>query len=250
MTIPGSPELRLGEELTLESWVRPEGELSQDPTIYKEASEGFPSYALGIGFNTAGRPEGQLGTEGKAHQDVASDDSLEAGVWSHLALTYDGANLRLYVNGVLKKSQVVETPSSASPGPLTIGCGALGAQHFKGRIDEVRIYNRALNLGEVQADQATPIQTPAANPIAAYGLNEGEGTVAHDDSGNAHAGTLSAKGAEWVPGRYGDALKLDGKEGCVSSPTPPTCAWAKNSRSRAGSNPKASSPTPPRSTRN
>ena len=219
VSIPDSPQLRLGEEFTLESWVKPEFPLSHDPVIYKEAAgEGFPSYALGIAFNTTGKPEGQIGREGKTHQDIASNNSLEANVWYHLALSYDGVDLRLYVNGELKKTQAVVAPNSASPGPLTIGCAALTGSHFKGRIDEVRIYNRALNLGEVQTDQSTPIQAPQAAPVAAYPLDEGSGTVAHDASGNAHEGTLSAKGAEWAPGKYGNALKFNGTEGCVSIP--------------------------------
>ena len=218
VSIPDSTDLQLREEFTLESWVKPEGAMLHYPAIYKESSEGFPSYSLGIGFNTAGKPEGQLGKEGKGHQDLAANASLEPEVWSHLALTYDGAKLRLYVNGELVATKYVEKPKPETAGPLTIGCAALGAQHFKGRIDEVRIYNRAIGLGEVVADEGAPIQTPQQPPVAAYSLDEGEGTVAEDTSGNAHDGTLSAKGAEWAPGKYGLGLKLDGKEGCVTIP--------------------------------
>ena len=222
VSIPDSPELRLGEEFTLESWVKPETARFHYPAIYKESTEGFPSYSLGIGFTTAAKPEGQIGTEAKTHTDIASDNSLEANVWYHLALSYDGANLRLYVNGELKKTQAVVAPNSASPGPLTIGCAALTGSHFKGRIDEVRIYNRALSGGEVGADQGTPIQTPQADPVAAYALDEGSGLVAHDASGNAHEGTINATGATWAPGKYGTGLKFDGKEGFVTIPDSPS----------------------------
>ena len=172
VSIPSSTELQLGEEFTLESWVKPEGDLSQDPAIFKESTEGFPSYSLGIGYVTAGRPEGQLGKEGKAHQDLAATASLEAGVWSHLALTYDGAKMRLYVNGELVASKYVEKPNSSTPGPLTIGCAKLTGSYFKGRIDEVRIYNRALGEAELRQAMSAPLPRAATEAATEIGSND------------------------------------------------------------------------------
>ena len=218
VTIRDATELQLGEEFTLESWVRPEGELAQAPAIFKESTEGSPSYDLGIGFNTPGKPEGQIGKAGKSHQDIAATASLEPDVWSHLALTYDGVKLRLYVNGTLATTKYVLAPIFQGSGPLTIGCAKLTGSYFKGRIDEVRIYNRALDQGEVAIDGGVAIQTPAAAPIAAYPFDENTGTVAHDSSGNLHEGTFSAEGVSWAPGKYGSALQFDGAKGCLSIP--------------------------------
>ncbi len=213
--MPSSEALQFKEEFTLESWVKPEGELTHLPILYK-AGEGFPAYDLGIGLTTAGRGEGQIGTVAKGHTDAATPAAMEAGVWQHLAVTFDGTKLRLYLNGELVATKAVTEPNSAVAGALTIGCGS--TYHFKGRIDEVRIYNRALEAGEVAIDRIAPIQTPQAGPVADYPLDEGEGTVAHDVSGGAHEGTLSAEGVSWAPGRYGTALKFDGAKGCVTVP--------------------------------
>lgn len=94
-----------------------------------------------------------------------------------------------------------------------------GGGGFDGRIDEVRIYGRALSGEEVRADETTPLQTPAraAGPIAVYPLTEGEGDVAHDVAGE-HDATI--KGAEWVSG---SGLHFDGtSEDSVEIPmTPP-----------------------------
>jgi hypothetical protein len=46
---------------------------------------------------------------------------------------------------------------SNTTGPLRIGGNAVWTEFFNGRIDEVRIYNRALTASEIQADMATPI---------------------------------------------------------------------------------------------
>ncbi len=155
VSIPESPELDFGEEFTLESWVRPEGSLDHDPVIFKEG-EGFPSYALGVGIPHSGKAEGVIGQEGEGHQNVYSSEPLEANVWSHLALTYDGAKLRLFVDGELIASEAVENADSGSAGPLTIGCNALYGAHFQGKIDEVRIYNRALGAGELDFTPPSP----------------------------------------------------------------------------------------------
>ena len=99
ISIKDAAELRLGEEFTLESWVKPEAPLTHLPIIYK-AGENFPAYDLGIGLdNTEGKGEGQIGTTAKSHTDVATPKALEAGVWQHLAATYDGAYLRRHLGG-------------------------------------------------------------------------------------------------------------------------------------------------------
>jgi Concanavalin A-like lectin/glucanases superfamily len=65
----------------------------------------------------------------------------------------------------------VENADSGSPSPLTIGCDALYGNYFKGRIDEVRIYDRALDPSEVLAGLG---QLPYAQTMEAYGTNESE----------------------------------------------------------------------------
>ena len=63
--------------------------------------------------------------------------ALPVGAWTHLAMTYDGAALRLYVNGV----QVASTLSgniTPTTNPLSIGGNSPYGEYFEGRIDEVR----------------------------------------------------------------------------------------------------------------
>ena len=150
-------DLRLGEEFTLETWVRPEGELKKDPIIFKEGS-GYLNYALDIGHTTTGRAEGSIGvTTSPNHKEVASTASLQANVWTHLATTFDGAKLRLYVNGELVATKTVTGGDSGREGALKIGCDSQYGEHFHGRIDEVRVYDRALDENEVDGDLGKPI---------------------------------------------------------------------------------------------
>ena len=84
---------------------------------------------------------------------------LVANTWSHLAATYDGATMRLYVNGTQVASRAQTGIDSDLHGALTIGGDSLYGQYFAGLIDEVRIYNRALTVAEIQTDMVNPIGT-------------------------------------------------------------------------------------------
>jgi hypothetical protein len=77
--------------------------------------------------------------------------------WTHLAATYDGATLRLYVNGAQQATRAVTGPLQTSAGPLRIGGNGVWDEWFAGLIDDVRVYNRALSPTEVLADMATAV---------------------------------------------------------------------------------------------
>ena len=80
--------------------------------------------------------------------------TVELRTWYHIAMTYEGASLRLYVNGVLDGSMPVTCPIIQTSQPVRIGGGAAGGSHFlhfPGLIDEVALYNRALTAAEIQA---------------------------------------------------------------------------------------------------
>ena len=104
-------------------------------------------------------------------------------LWSHLAATYDGATMRLYMNGALVSSQARTGAIATSANPLQIGGDSLYGQYFNGNIDEVRIYNRALTQAEIQADMntplggATPDSTPPSAPAGLAATAAGSGAI-------------------------------------------------------------------------
>jgi hypothetical protein len=65
--------------------------------------------------------------------------------------------MRMYVNGVQVSSRAQTGQIAISTSPLQIGGDTIYGQYFPGRIDEVRIYNRALSATEIQRDMNTPI---------------------------------------------------------------------------------------------
>jgi Concanavalin A-like lectin/glucanases superfamily len=99
-------------------------------------------------------------------RDVDLGVNVPAGTWAHVAVTGAGGSVRAYVDGV-QAAAVSAGKASGAAAALVIGAWPTGggyADHFSGRIDEVRWYGRQLSQAEVQADRATPVSggTPPA----------------------------------------------------------------------------------------
>jgi concanavalin A-like lectin/glucanase superfamily protein/BACON domain-containing protein len=158
VTIPDSRSLDFSGGLTVEGWVRPNVLAGSLRALAVKEGDGEPFtwglFAAGVG----GLPSGHAITDAERIARASAKVSLVP-VWTHLATTYDGSQVRLYLNGRLVASAPQKGPLAVGSGPLHIGGTELG-QWFDGLIDEVRVYDRALTAGEVQLDLATPI-TPA-----------------------------------------------------------------------------------------
>jgi hypothetical protein len=88
----------------------------------------------------------------------ASFGSLSANTWYFLAATYDGETLNAYANGVLVTSNSAPSgPATSTGNPLTLGKHAAASQFFQGTIDDVRIYDHALSVAQIQTDMNTPV---------------------------------------------------------------------------------------------
>ena len=91
----------------------------------------------------------------------ASFGPLTGNTWYYLAATYDGETLRAYKDGVLITSNTAPSgPPNSDANSLKLGRAAAANQFFQGTVDEVRVYNRALSLAEIQSDMVTPVAPP------------------------------------------------------------------------------------------
>ena len=90
--------------------------------------------------------------------------ALSTNTWVHLAATYNGSSLILYRNGAQVATTAVTGAIVTSSQALRIGGNALWGEYFAGRIDEVRIYNRALSASEIQTDMNTAINAAPPPP--------------------------------------------------------------------------------------
>jgi hypothetical protein len=158
VTIDDSPSLDLTDGLTIEAWVNPSSGTGTRTVLMKEAFSGL-AYAL---YSTVGgqRPVGYVHTRRDA--SAVGSTAVPLNTWTHLAFTFDGSTLRLYMNGTLVRTSSANGSSSGaiitSAGALRIGGNAVFGEYFRGIIDEVRVYNRPLSAADIQVDMNTPIQ--------------------------------------------------------------------------------------------
>jgi len=127
---------------------------------------------------------------------ASTTTSWTAGKWYHLAGTFDGTNLKLYVNGVLEGTTTNGASLfglSTSDAPLLVG-KTYGSQWaggsdeaFKGTIDEVRIYDYPAEVKQISKDLDAENPAPDSTlgvPIAHWKFDEGGGTTVYDRTGS------------------------------------------------------------------
>jgi hypothetical protein len=147
--INDADDIDLTTGMTLEAWVRPTALGNAWRTVLFKEQSGHMTYALYASTDN-GRPTGQAHVGGE--RNARATAALALNTWTHLATTYDGATLRLYVNGTQAAATALTGAMAVSTGPLKIGGNALWSEWFAGLIDDVRVYDRALSATEIQGD--------------------------------------------------------------------------------------------------
>jgi hypothetical protein len=154
VSVADANSLDLTTGMTLEAWVQLDTVSAWRTAIFKEkpSSVVYDLYAT----NASASPQGEA-RFGSAIAQLGAPPALTAGVWTHLAVTYDGAALRVYRNGTQAATKAATGAIQTSTGALRIGGNLIWGEYLDGRIDEVRIYNRALSAGEISADMTRPV---------------------------------------------------------------------------------------------
>ncbi|MHC4253649.1 MAG: LamG domain-containing protein, partial [Planctomycetota bacterium] len=161
------------------------------------------------------------------------------GRWHHVAGVYDGERSYLYVDGQLDASRGATGSINTGTHPVCIGHNAeqsRGGRNSLGTVDDVRVYKRALSADEVKALAGVPgaggpiapaaptaptapaapaaPTSPTQDLVAHWKLDDRQGAVAKDSSGNGNDGTIKGA-AKWTRGKRNGALLLSGEKSCV-----------------------------------
>jgi hypothetical protein len=140
--------------LSVTAWILPRSHSYQ--MIVAKDQENRRSFNFAI--TGEGKLSVQIGT-GDEMYPFTGDSIIVEGVWSHVAMVYTfvtdtSSIITTYVNGVFDKSiSDVNGPVNSTDTPFRIGARSYTGQRrsFNGLLDEVRIYNRALSIMEIQA---------------------------------------------------------------------------------------------------
>ncbi len=196
LSIPNNAALNPTTAFTLEAWIKADSWnvnswggviLSKDGWGSGEAG-----YTLRCGAN--GTASFMLGTT-TSWKEVLSTPQMVLGQWYHLAGTFDGTQLKLYINGVLSGTTNYSGVALASTYDLSIGritYTAGGTRNFDGQIDEVRIWNTALSQATIQNNltkKVTNVHPNYANLAGYWKMDEGTGLTTADSGPNNLTGT-------------------------------------------------------------
>jgi glucose/arabinose dehydrogenase/PKD repeat protein len=156
-----------GNAMTLSMWINPSaGGGDQVPFAkFWSGTMSSPFYQYGVELDGGTTPHMYFGTAGGL-VGASMGSGLAVGQWSHLAIVFDGSQVRFYVNGNLVSSAPLAATITARDSLLQMGADARPSQFFKGSLDDVRVYNRAQSQSEVTSDMNTPLSAPASDPTA------------------------------------------------------------------------------------
>jgi VCBS repeat-containing protein len=121
----------------------------------------------GLSLSNAGKVFIRLNqaTSGETYRiNSITNYPLNNTAWMHVAATYDGTTIKLYINGVLENSIAGPAAIATNSLPLTLGAKSDGSRFYNGMLDEARVYATALSAAEIAA-LANPGATNSA-PVA------------------------------------------------------------------------------------
>jgi hypothetical protein len=135
---------------TLEAWIRPRRLNGHTRRVFStEASASPPrdgGYLVGV------RADGLVFSRYAAGRWSTLRTDVTAGAWQHVAATYDGTTMRLYVNGRLRdeRASAIDLPPWRTTW-FSIGSKSGAYKFFAGGVDEAAVYTRALDAHRVLA---------------------------------------------------------------------------------------------------
>lgn len=155
VTVSDHPSLDLSGKMTLEAWVYPRNWMSKGATVLvKEDGAAASVYYL---YANEDRNQPLAGARIAGYRTVSGVTQMPPGKWTHLAATYDGQYIRLYIDGAVVDAQPQTGSIPISGGSLRLGGNAIWGEYLSGWLDDVRVYNRALTRAEIIADSKSPV---------------------------------------------------------------------------------------------
>ena len=165
-TAPNSVSVNITDGITLAAWIKPTGATATTQNIIKKSVTSgtlINGYELGLTSTRKVFFQINQNTKGKTYRiESTSIYPLSGTAWMHVAATFDGFVLKLYINGVQEGGNISGPLGGIASNTLAVGIGAMptGKYFFRGLLDDARIYNEALTPSEI----LILLQTPPAAP--------------------------------------------------------------------------------------
>jgi len=154
--VPNSPSLGITGDITLAAWVKRGALGDYGGIVAKTDGNNIWDYDL---YFDSGPDNLHFWSDSQSPQNTISTGAVSDTDWHHVAATRSGETVTFYVDGAPAGTADISGESADNPVPVRIGTDGPGygaASMFKGLIDDVRIYNRALSQAEIRALYPNP----------------------------------------------------------------------------------------------
>jgi hypothetical protein len=200
--IPNDPTLNPVNQITVEAWYKAVSftGTGADPIVDKGyTSHTLPYYQYHLGVigdgwsNSPGTFYFSIAANGTHYSASTNQNFYVPGRWYHLAGTYDGTDLKFYVNGELVDSEPVSGTMTDYGKAVRIAHYSNFTGYLPGEIDEVRVWDDARTEAEIRENCYRELPNPSSEPnlMAYYKFNQITGTTLPDHSSNGNNGTLT-----------------------------------------------------------
>ena len=210
-----------GNQFSVSVWFRIEEFRQVDDRIISQATDTREdNHTFMLSLTQVGnyqRLRGRLRLGDQTQTLVATRGNIARGIWYHAVMSYDGAFIRLFLNGIEVGSVTTGGRVQGNRLLLTgIGCQPTDAgdegrndelRCMNGDVDDIRLFHSALHVQEIK-DYLNQFSPPGL--IAAYGFEETDSNVIVDAMGNFHGTAVKSSRAA---GKYGNAIKFTGQSG-------------------------------------
>lgn len=103
---------------------------------------------------------------------ATSTTSLTVGEWTHVAMTFDGDNISIFINGVMEGTTAAPN-YTPDPGTFNIGSDGGPSYHFNGSISDVRLWSTARSESDIMMYMGTRLSGTEDGLVAYFPLNDG-----------------------------------------------------------------------------
>ncbi|NOZ08568.1 MAG: T9SS type A sorting domain-containing protein [FCB group bacterium] len=200
MSIADDPTFDVTTGLTVEAWVNKNAvQTGWRQVVTREKGTGIYDQ---WGLATNGTDwRGFINTTAGYSGNFSTSNPVTNGTWTHIALTFDGTDFSFYIDGALAYTTPNSGTLEAGSQPILVGAASNNnnvshVEYFDGMIDEVRVWDYARTLSEIQSTMYCPPTGSESGLILYLKNNEGSGTSVADETANANNGTIAS--ATWV----------------------------------------------------
>ncbi len=151
LVVPDHSSLDIQQAITMTAWIRP-SKLDTQYFISKKRKGSTNGYELSLSAGGSVFVRFNEASSGNTYRvDSTTKYPTNGQTWMHAAATYDGATIKLYINGQLQATKAANFQIAANAVALGLGAEQDGYRGMSGALDDVRLYSRALSAQEIAA---------------------------------------------------------------------------------------------------